>query len=456
LGAITFSAKLSKIDLSQKTYRGGFSMGLGFCVQSSIPARGIFHRKLSRDSLYAEIADAIRKYVKDPLAASLLSFQSQEHSLYVTLHPGAEFLEILWSPEQWIQVSAKTSTIGPGYHAFLIALLRHLETVLGLRWNWDEENADETDFAKSGDFQSLQNQMADFWKGICSAILSQIQNNAKNIVINWPLNAPHPVLGGFAATPLGPLSRECCEAILTGDHNTLIAACRRFFVWWDQEPDAVFWRNTGSMLLWSNVPWRIPDNKSERVVCQLALDCFHRALLMDSNISLPQIEMDELQCFLALPEDAAQEQPSEEGIGYYRRLMSHPLTGHWAINLPGYYSQLIEDDGTFVFWFGERTIRFSSFSVKRNPDATSSLQDSLAVFPKENPNSKIISLEKNHLHGMAAISPPNADKDRDYWMLHGKIVCNEDSIGLLTLCFDDPADKTWAVETFQSISHPPK
>ena len=63
-------------------------------------------------------------------------------------------------------VSAKTSSAGPGYHAFFISCLDQIEKRLGLAWNWSEdervggEPTDETCHALSRDFSALQSDMA--------------------------------------------------------------------------------------------------------------------------------------------------------------------------------------------------------------------------------------------------------------------------------------------------------
>jgi hypothetical protein len=71
---------------------------------------------------------------------------------------------------------------------------------------------------------------------------------------------------------------------------------------------------------------------------------------------------------------------------------------------------------------------------------------------KELPASEIISLDKEHVRGRAVISK-SSENGEEYWMLQGKSYCFN-NLAITTICYGDPADKAWAIETFRSIMHP--
>jgi hypothetical protein len=429
-------------------------MGIGLFVEAKIRGRGLLGRKPGRDRLFSDLRQAIQEYLTDPLMARLSAFGSHEHTLFVRLHPCAESVEFIWKPDQSIAASAKTSTVGPGYHAFLIELLQHLGESLNLKWEWNQENADEAGFVESGDFVALQQEMARFWKSLGHILLEQAATGCENLMLNMSINCPLPQIDTFVVTPLGPLSRECCDTMQAGKPDDLVRICRQYFVWWDKEPNAAFWRNTGISLMWCDVPWHIPYAAGERSVSQLALDCLNRAKELDGTLSLPAAEIEELRSLLEDSDEATPKPPATEGIGYRRHEMLHQLTGGWSFCLPGYYYYETGDDGAEqVYWFGNRTIRFTSFTATEKEGTNSSLKDRLGPPDSEESSSpEVIDLDKGHIVGRAIIKL-SAENGHEFWMLQGKLVCSA-GFAIMTICFDDPADKSCAVDTFMSITYP--
>src|SRR2546423_1432700 len=64
-------------------------------------------------------------------------------ALFLKLHPAAEVVEIAALGGGRLLVSAKTSSVGPGYHASLCDLLKRLGKSLGVTWAPPEEEGDE-------------------------------------------------------------------------------------------------------------------------------------------------------------------------------------------------------------------------------------------------------------------------------------------------------------------------
>src|SRR5215469_18965428 len=55
-------------------------------------------------------------------------------ALLCTLHPAAEDLELVLIQPDQLLVSANTTTVGPGYHMFLVSLLKDLTKTIGASW----------------------------------------------------------------------------------------------------------------------------------------------------------------------------------------------------------------------------------------------------------------------------------------------------------------------------------
>jgi hypothetical protein len=134
-------------------------MGLGLQTTASLRRKKAFGF-LAAIVPPKEVADAIQGCARGTPLEPLTSLaELGDGSGYaVTLHPAAEAL-YLEADGETVTASAKTSNVGPGYHAFLVFVLDSVQASLGLKWEWAEED-DETGFARHGDFARLQAEMA--------------------------------------------------------------------------------------------------------------------------------------------------------------------------------------------------------------------------------------------------------------------------------------------------------
>ena len=179
-----------------------------------------------------------------------------------------------------------------------------------------------------------------------------------------------------------------------------------------------------------------------------------RAKQQDSRIDLPQAEIEELASIMSKADDSRPQPPRQQGIGYRRHVMRHQLSGGWSLCFPGYYYEATEDDGSqLIYWFGNRTIRFSSFTASGKDSTDPVSKDVLGSPNKEKADgSEIVDLDKDHVPGWAALRRTSEDGD-EFWILQGKSACSN-SLAVITICYVDPADKGWAIETFKTIMHP--
>ena len=429
-------------------------MGLGFLVKADIPKRGLLRQTPSQNKLFSDISRAIRRFTTDPLQARMITADVQEHTLSITLHPCAEPVRFLWEPDQAIEASAKTSTLGPGYHAYVVELLNRVGTALGLRWDWAEEEADETEFANEGDFGLLQDRMASLLRVLGRILLENAADGYSNLMVDMPMGYPAPQADDFAIAPRGPLSESWCRSLAVADGEDLRRVSQEYYLWWERAADAEYWRKTGLSLLSCEVWWHVPRSEGERATCQLTLDCLARAAELDQRAPLPTAEINELRHLLSQPADAPARVPSTSGIGYRRHQMVHHLAGQWTIQVPGYYYQTWEDDdGETVFWFGGRTVRFSSLTLSSEDGRLATPEDLLGEkTPEELCGAEVVDLDKGPLRGWATIRL-NTDDGQPYWILQGKVACGN-CLGIVTVCFEDAADREWAVETYRSTFHP--
>src|SRR5688572_6592187 len=120
-------------------------MGLGIHIKAEI----------NKPSQFSKIQRTITENTSG-LFTDFLSFSESENSLYVTLHPCEETVSFEYANDSLI-CSAKTNSVGPGYHAYLVELLEKVGTELQIPWTWnleegEEHYLDETDYYRHRDF----------------------------------------------------------------------------------------------------------------------------------------------------------------------------------------------------------------------------------------------------------------------------------------------------------------
>lgn len=432
-------------------------MGVGLSAIASVPVRA--GKPLSRADAFAKLREAIDTRLTDPLDHKLLSFNEQEHTLYVLIHPLTEHLELVWEPAQnkgappRIIATTKTSTLGPGYHAWLVDLLKEIGPSCGLSWDWSE---DESSFAVDGDFAALQRVMSDQLHAMAAAFLEHADGEmgadsgfAVNMSIGFGAVRP----GEFTQTPLGPRDRAWWESIAAG--HDLPARCREFYMWWDRERDAGYWYKLGLSLMWTEIPWRPPTDETEEALCRLALDALDRACTIDRSISLPAGEMNELAELLELdPEADELPQPRPDGIGYHRGPMNRRGPGGWGLVVPGYFFQeWDEGSGQLSFWHGNRSVFVSSYEIPLKdgkPVPAAELADSFGPDENEAATDTLEASDEQHLR--RAIIAPYEEDGFVGQTLQG-CVAAEGQCAIVTVVFADPDDRPWAEETWKSLKH---
>lgn len=360
-----------------------------------------------------------------------------DNKLSLTLHPAAEpvLFELLESGT--IECDAKTSSVGPGYHAHLVELLIAVSEKTGIAWNFDEEEVDDTGFVRHRDFARLQSEMANFLRDLSGIVAEHSRKGVKGLMLNMPLGFV-PRLHFGVGTPLGEWPTERFTEAADPDFG-IERFASHFFPWWDQGTTANTWLNLGLIDLWMTISWRVPVDDDERKLFKRAITSFATAENLQ-NLKLPTRELRELNNLLVSPSSQTSV-PSSDGIGYRRRLLQENLAGGWSIEIPGYFYGRLEDDGsTEVFWYGDREVWFTSFSLE--PVQTPRMSD---VEEDAKPGSKFI----NHFGIVGR-------RDTTQKGGHSTMSCTLQGTGtsaVASIIYTDPNDEDWAQMIFESIRH---
>lgn len=387
------------------------------------------------------------KTVGDELHRMLCTAVVSDQDLQLTLHPAEEPVEFNLGDHGELLCSAKTNSAGPGYHVFLVDLLEQIAPACGIEWSWldpEGEQGDETGYQEHRDFERVQAEMLKWLRAMTRQILSLEDHS--NVMISMPVG--YGFSGDvYVASPLGEWSRTWFESVVDRPIEELEEHGSELFPWWNRGRDAAFYANCGFVRSWMDVRWQPPIDEVEEVLLRDTHACFERAKRLDPSHPLPEPEIEELRGLLNGTDTDHRVDPRR--VGFRRRNMKCWLTGGWTISLPGYYREGLEDDGgTVLFWHGSRAIRGSSISATPPEGQSDLVEYVLSGKPSEG---DVYDFEEKHLRGWATIEETSEDGE-EYFVLHGEMAIGH-HVGYLTVCFDDPQDKDWALSVWRTMFH---
>ena len=176
---------------------------------------------------HPEPLQAIERVLRSRFADVVEHIGGDAAALAVGLHPAAEDVEFVLQ-NATVTVSAKTSTAGPGYHAFVCELLECVGDDLGTKWApaVDDEEGDETGYFASHDRAGLEAEMLGWLRGLCDVIAEQAADGVGNLSVNLPTDT-HYEAEGLIITPMGPRDRAWLEATTKDPRRGI-----DLFPWW--------------------------------------------------------------------------------------------------------------------------------------------------------------------------------------------------------------------------------
>jgi hypothetical protein len=334
-------------------------MGLGLLLRAPLPRRGLERRSVSVADLWRQVREVALASVQraDSPLVDWYSSHADDRQLWLSFLPFEEDVELSLR-DGFVEVSAKTSGAGPGYHEFLVELLDSLERDAGLAWSDDGEDGDygdETGYRTERSAPALRAAMARQLSALASIVVDKVGAGA---LLNMSIGDT-PAVTAFAASPLGEWSKEWFERAAGADGELLLQLAEEFLPWWETGLTARNLTKFGKALCWTAVRWVKPQTAAEEHAIKSALACFEHARRLGAA-DLPELEIAELLRLLS-DEASPDLAPGPVGMGFRRRSYNVLLPGGWSLKVPGYFHEDLEDDGTTqVYWFGERTLRASA------------------------------------------------------------------------------------------------
>jgi len=416
-------------------------MGLGLNISAEVSGPG---------GTLERIVTALDSVLVDPLDRLLLEIEEEDGVLYLQLHPAEEPVRLVLDGAL-LQASAKTSSAGPGYHAWLVDLLDEVGNRSGLSWNWADVGngvGDETGFRETYDYTRLQSAMAQWLRALGRTLLEQA-GPVGPMALSLPVGESV-VSDAFAVSPMGYWSRDWFSDLVEADEAALHRAAATFFPAWHPREDARYWERCGRALGWYGVRWVPPENENEVRLYKATLGCFARAHEIDPGLDLPEAEIRELWDLLS--GTAPARPPGPDGMGFRRGLMNRRLGGDWWAQIPGYFAQMHRNDGgTVVYYYGDRSIHATSMRAAENGAAARGEKTVRDKAAETEDDPEAFTFQKGHILGWGTTQHDGS--------LHGvmqAILGSGEQICTLTVVYEDTDNgRDWAEATIRSVYCPP-
>jgi hypothetical protein len=337
----------------------------------------------------------------------------------VTFHPGAPPARLEVGPDAELWVRTTTSTLGPGYHAEVLARLAPVLDELEYVWAEPEP--------ESGPGSAASRMCAWFAAQLAGEDQVLIGLSAARSFVS-----DAPVL-----TALGPRDAAWRAAVIADPARAADA-----FPWWHTGKG---YRELASALIgmWQEVPWREPLDDLERdLMARIAgeLAAARAAGIED----LPYPAWAELLRYLGRDDADALAiyklaGDREATIGYRRLDMEIALSGGWTVQVPGAFAGRWVDDGArYLASDGDRAIEFTSFTAEGETDSARLL----AVGPERHP--VLGRFDDGARCGRAEVSD-----EEGVHIVHG-LIAQAPDVAILTLK-GTVADEAWALRTWRTL-----
>jgi hypothetical protein len=438
-------------------------MGVGLYLTGTFPSDAV---DPAPEEWLDQVAAWLESHEEEPLMCCQRGENESQHpTLFVQVHPCGEDVEISVPETGLCLVSAKTSTVGPGYHIFLCERLHELGEHFQIDWDTpgDEAEGDETGYFFHEDALAVRQEMLRWLGAVAGIVVENVKDggDANVRMVSMPMTRSYPDETGIL-TPIGPRSTAWFQAVAAAPEHGI-----PFFPWWPEGVGSAFFLGRALCRLWQDVRWRTPITDDEGELLMDVHFDLERAFHIDPQSAIPWRAWHELLGYIneyfgyaEFQHEATQEgdiarRAQEEAdasaprVGYRRGRVNVTLTGGWSITIPGEFAEEWEENGeTWSAWLGGRTIWFTSWSVCGENDETLNAREILDS--RSWPDAvEFIDHAEGALLGRAVFLPCEED-GRTLWNLKGYVAV-EGNFALCNIYVQHESDREWALDVWKSL-----
>jgi hypothetical protein len=392
-----------------------------------------------------------------------LGDRTPDGAIELSLHPAARPVHIEATDMGRVLARAMTIPVGPGYHTYLVGLLRRLGMDLGITWTPASPSggmhADDADASTDPTGAFFSGERADAERGhlvwLRSSLLA-VRDGRRQGATGLHLATPSGVrytFDGAVATVLGPRDDAWVERALI---DPRLAA--DIWPWAADVMDARYHLGYALTLLWNDVRWRPPVGTPEVAVLDDVLAALRLAHPLEPDLPWPWAAWREAFQLRGLNDPATYQllersarEPGPEGVAAtaivgYRR---HPVTilqGGWAIDLPGSFS----DERFPDRWSGSDAGR--TVMLAAGPTAIDGRPMSADAFLAEyaaDLGDDALEHQAGPVRGRARITS-DASTGIEIGRLEGYSGA-PGSGAVLRIEFENPSDWKWALDTWRGV-----
>ena len=359
----------------------------------------------------------------------------------IKLVPFEEEICGVWEDDR-VRMFSKTNSAGPGYHAYLIDVMDGLGvTPISVE--------DETGYYKNRDFTALQNEMAKWLKGISEAILKLRANkNCTDFAISLPNDWRPENTGHFACCPLGYFEKNFFKRAQNRED-----AASKFFIWWNQQQDAMFLNNCAKYLIWCENNWLQPQTDTEHEIISATLECLEKAYTLDPDLEYPAAEWIELARLL---EDKSLEKKllarfgitGSGKLGYKQGSVNSSFNG-WRFTHSGKMHFRHKQGERPLWWSDDRAISIETSLARLKEDTTNKNETLLRSIIKNETDCESFSL---HNSKIAAYIQHSQLEDNGEYLYHTRLIAAlENEFMIMSLLYAHEDSRKWAMDVCASV-----
>ena len=318
----------------------------------------------------------------------------------------------------------QTNLLGAGFHKAAIDIVDEL---VELR-DSSTEVEDDTEYYEHRDFERMRSEHFYHWlNAIVELCRERMKENCSMSAICWDCNKYMP--REIEGTVVSPFGRICPEHFIERIKDEGIERlASEFFMWNNEERDALFYRNTALSALGEDCYFMTSARSEEDMeINSFIIENLEKIAAMDTSLAFPKEDY-LLLCRLAEKEpvdvSALPDFISEFPIGYRKDKVTYTL-GNLKFDLPGNYLYFEEDDSR-GYYDGEdenwHVVRMLAYSMP--DDEADYLEDDENVLIEE----KFFENGKCRLYDLGA----EEEEDNDEYVCQCQII-TEHQFTLFTL-----------------------